>query len=154
MGRDKPVDAPRFERYSSVPLFEGLQPEEIGALLGYSEQVEVEPGTVVIQEGAEPTAFCVIAEGVLDVVLTDQVEEAKGLARLSDLSCFGEMGLVSDEPHSASVIAVESSRLRKFSIARMKELLDMEDRTVYRMVLGLARLIAHRLQMSDERRVG
>ena len=51
MGRDKPVDAPRFERYSSVPLFEGLQPEEIGALLGYSEQVEVEPGAVVIQEG-------------------------------------------------------------------------------------------------------
>lgn len=148
------MDAPRFERYSAVPLFEGLQPEEIGALLGYSEQVDVEPGTVVIQEGAQPTHFYVIAEGVLDVVLTDQVKEAKVLARLSDLSCFGEMGLVSEAPHSASVIAVESCRLRRFSIARMQELLDMEDRTVYRMVLGLARLIAQRLKMSDDRRVG
>ena len=148
------MDAPRFERYSAVPLFEGLQPEEIGALLGYSEQVDVEPGTVVIQEGAQPTHFYVIAEGVLDVVLTDQVKEAKVLARLSDLSCFGEMGLVSEAPHSASVIAVESCRLRRFSLARMQELLDMEDRTVYRMVLGLARLIAQRLKMSDDRRVG
>ncbi len=147
------MDAPRFERYSSVPLFDGLQPEEIGALLGYSEQVEIEPGTIVIQEGEKPTAFYVIAEGVLDVVLTDRVETAKVLARLSDLSCFGEMGLVCDDPHSASVIAVEPCRLRKFDIERMKKLIEMEDRTVYRMVLGLARLIAQRLQLSDERRV-
>ena len=147
------MDAPRFERYSSVPLFVGLQPEEIGALLGYSEQVDVEPGTIVIQEGEKPTAFYVIEEGVLDVILTDRVDEAKVLARLSDLSCFGEMGLVCEDAHSASVIAVEPCRLRKFDIARMKQLLEMEDRTVYRMVLGLARLIAQRLQMSDERRV-
>ena len=147
------VDAPRFEKYSSVPLFEGLQPEEIGALLGYSETIEVDPGEVVIQEGQGPDYFYVIAEGVLDVVITDKVDEALVLARLSDLSCFGEMGLVSGQPHSASVVAVEKSRLRRFSIARMQELIEMEDRTVYRMILGLARLISARLQSSLDRRV-
>jgi len=147
------VDAPRFEKYSSVPLFEGLQPEEIGALLGYSETVEVEPGEVVIQEGEGPDYFYVIAEGVFDVVITDQVEDAIVLARLSDLSCFGEMGLVSGDPHSASVVAVEKSRLRRFSIDRMQELIELEDRTVLRMILGLTRLIAARLQSSTDRRV-
>jgi len=81
----------------------------------------------------------------------------KVLARLSDLSSFGEMGLVSENRHTASVVAVTRSRLRSFSIAKFKELLEMQDRTVYRtvyrMVLGLARLIAMRLQSSDHRRV-
>lgn len=147
------MDAPRFERYSAVPLFEGLQHEEIGALLGYSETVEVEAGDVVIDEGSSPQYFYVIAKGVLDVVLTDKGETPKVLARLSDLSCFGEMGLVNDAPHSASVIAVENSRLRRFSIEKFHQLLELEDRVVYRMILGLARLISHRLQSSDDRRV-
>ena len=59
------MDAPRFERYSAVPLFEGLQHEEIGALLGYSETVEVEAGDVVIDEGSSPQYFYVIAKGGL-----------------------------------------------------------------------------------------
>ena len=97
--------------------------------------------------------FYVIAKGVLDVVLTDKGETPKVLARLSDLSCFGEMGLVNDAPHSASVIAVENSRLRRFSIEKFHQLMELEDRVVYRMILGLARLISHRLQSSDDRRV-
>jgi CRP-like cAMP-binding protein len=51
------------------------------------------------------------------------------------------------------VVAVSRSRLRAFSIAKFRELLEMQDRTVYRMVLALARLIAKRLQSSDQRRV-
>ena len=150
------MDAPRYERYSSVPLFEGLQPEEIGALLGFSQEVIVEPGDVVISEGDIPGHFFIIAEGSLDVIKSDGANP-KVLARLSDLSSFGEMGLVSENRHTASVVAVTRSRLRSFSIAKFKELLEMQDRTVYRtvyrMVLGLARLIAMRLQSSDHRRV-
>ncbi|RTZ89210.1 MAG: Crp/Fnr family transcriptional regulator, partial [Planctomycetota bacterium] len=62
------MDAPRYERYSSVPLFEGLQPEEIGALLGYSEEMIVEAGDVVILEGEIPGHFFIVAEGTLDVI--------------------------------------------------------------------------------------
>jgi CRP-like cAMP-binding protein len=146
------MDALRYERYSSVPLFDGLQPEEIGALLGYSEERIVEAGDIVIGEGDIPGHFFIVAQGTLDVIKTEG-ENPTVLARLSDLSSFGEMSLVSDTPHSASVVAVSRSRLRSFSIARFRELLDMGDRTVYRMVLALARLIAMRLQSSDERRV-
>ena len=81
------------------------------------------------------------------------MKNAKGLARLAGLSSFGEVGLVSENRHTESVVAVSRSRLRSFSIAKFKELLEMQDRTVYRMVLGLARLIAMRLQSSDHRRV-
>ena len=146
------MDAPRYERYSSVPLFEGLKPEEIGALLGYSEEMIVEAGDVVILEGEIPGHFFIVAEGTLDVIKSDG-ENPQVLARLSDLSSFGEMGVVYDHRHTASVVAVSRSRLRAFSIAKFRELLEMQDRTVYRMVLALARLIAKRLQSSDQRRV-
>lgn len=146
------MDAPRYERYSSVPLFDGLKPEEIGALLGYSKEVIVEPGDVVISEGEIPVHFFIIAEGTLDVIKSDG-KNPKVLARLSDLSSFGEMGLVCDRRHTASVVAISRSRLRSFSIIKFQQLLEFQDRTVYRMVLGLARLIAMRLQSSDHRRV-
>ncbi len=120
------MDAPRYERYSSVPLFEGLQPEEIGALLGFSQEVIVEPGDVVISEGDIPGHFFIIAEGTLDVIKSDG-KNPKVLARLSDLSSFAEMGLVCDHRHTASVVAVSRSRLRSFSIAKFKELLEMQD---------------------------
>ena len=75
------------------------------------------------------------------------------LARLSDLSSFGEIGVVSDQAHSASIVAVSRSRLRRFSIDRFRELLDHGDRTAFRMVLGLTKLLALRLTSSDKRRV-
>ncbi|MEC9477103.1 MAG: cyclic nucleotide-binding domain-containing protein [Planctomycetota bacterium] len=146
------MDAPRYERYSTVPLFEGLQPEEIGALLGYSEEVHVEAGEVVIHEGDVPSHFYIVAEGTFDVIKTEGKVPAV-LARLSDLSSFGEMGLVSEQEHSASIVAVSDSRVRRFSIEKFQELLDHGDRTAYRMVLGLTKLLAVRLTASDERRV-
>ena len=146
------LDAPRYERYSTVTLFEGLQPEEIGALLGYSEEVNVEAGDVIIHEGEPPSYFYIIAEGTLDVIKTEG-KIPTVLARLSDLSSFGEMGLVSEQPHTASIVAVADSRLRRFSIEQFQELLDHGDRTAYRMVLGLTKLLAIRLTASDERSV-
>jgi len=65
------LDAPRYEKYSTVPLFEGLKPEEIGALLDYSEEVNVEAGDVVIHEGEPPKDFYIVAEGTLDVIKTE-----------------------------------------------------------------------------------
>ncbi|MGE4618788.1 MAG: cyclic nucleotide-binding domain-containing protein [Planctomycetota bacterium] len=146
------MDAPRYERYSTVPLFEGLEPEEIGALLGYSEEVNVEAGEVIIHEGETPRDFYIVAEGAVDVVKTEG-DIPLVLARLSDLSSFGEMGVVSDQVHSASIVAVSNSRLRRFPVKKFKELLNHGDRTAYRMVLGLTRLLAIRLAASDERRV-
>ncbi|MEE2890361.1 MAG: cyclic nucleotide-binding domain-containing protein [Planctomycetota bacterium] len=146
------MDAPRYERYSTVPLFEGLVPDEIGALLGYSEEINVEAGDVVIHEGEPPKDFFIVAEGTLDVIKTEG-ENPTVLARLSDLSSFGEIGVVSDQAHTASVVAVSNSRLRRFSIERFKSLLDHGDRTAFRMVLGLTKLLALRLTASDKRRV-
>ena len=65
------MDALRYERYSSVPLFDGLQPEEIGALLGYSEERIVEAGDIVIGEGDIPGHFFIVAQGTLDVIKTE-----------------------------------------------------------------------------------
>ncbi len=146
------LDAPRYEKYSTVPLFEGLKPEEIGALLDYSEEVNVEAGDVVIHEGEPPKDFYIVAEGTLDVIKTEG-ENPTVLARLSDLSSFGEIGVVSDQAHTASIVAVSRSRLRRFSIDRFRELLDHGDRTAFRMVLGLTKLLALRLTSSDKRRV-
>ena len=146
------MDAPRYERYSSVPLFEGLQPEEIGALLGYSEEINIKTGDVILHEGEIPSYFYIVAEGTLDVIKTEGTTPTV-LARLSDLSSFGEMGLVSDREHSASIVAVSDSRLRRFSIEKFQGLLDHGDRTAYKMVLGLTKIIAMRLNASDDRRV-
>ena len=63
------MDAPRYERYSSVPLFRRIAARGDRRIAGvFRRRCFVEPGDVVISEGDIPGHFFIIAEGTLDVI--------------------------------------------------------------------------------------
>ena len=139
------------ERFSTVPLFEGLNPSEIMGVLKIAEDVTANAGEAIVKEGDPGDGFYVIGKGAFDVVKGD-VDNA--LARLEELSFFGEMSLVSHEPRTASVICVEAGRLKKFPLEAFTKMIEEESPVAFKVIHNMARMMAHRLARLEERMAG
>ncbi len=137
------------EKFATVPLFLGLSQPEIVKLIKISENFTANSGDVIVREGDVGDGVYVIAAGAFEVKKSGA--ESKSLARLEAMSFFGEMALVSDEPRSASVVCVESGRLKKFDVTKFNALLDAGDLTAYKVIRNMSRILAQRLARLGER---
>lgn len=139
------------EKFTTVPLFEGLDHKEVMELLKIAEDVVAEAGQEVVRQGDNSDGFYVIGAGAFEVLKSGS--KSTVLARLEELSYFGEMALVSNLPRAASVICVEPGRLKKFPSDRFNELLDNGDLTAYRVIRNMCRILAQRLSRVEDRLV-
>lgn len=106
-----PIDELR-RRIADVPLFAGLPPARLEAAMSAALPVAVAPGQRIIEQGAEPDRFYVIAEGRVEV----SQRPADGgpevvLRQMGPGEFFGEIGLLANVPRTASVTTLEEGRL-------------------------------------------
>ncbi len=139
-----------IERFSNVPLFEGLTSEEIAKILSLADDITAHPADIIVEEGHYSEGFMLISAGVFAVVKKDG-DEHKELARLERNTHFGEMSLLTDEPYSASVICLEEGRLKRITARKFQELLDSGDPVAVKLVLNMSRLMARRLRRAENR---
>ncbi|RMG10716.1 MAG: cyclic nucleotide-binding domain-containing protein, partial [Deltaproteobacteria bacterium] len=105
-----PPPEPEPQVLPEIPLFSDLDREAFVAVMHQMQMRRYDPGDVVIHQGERGRSFFIVAEGQLKVTrLVDG--EVVELARLSEGHFFGEMSLLSDAPRSATVTAVDGSRL-------------------------------------------
>lgn len=90
----------------SVPLFEGLSRKERQHVAELMDEVDVEEGRHLIDEGRLGWEFFVVESGEVEVT-------AKGekLANLGPGSFFGELALMDEERRTATVVATGPTRL-------------------------------------------
>jgi len=93
----------------ATPLFAGLPSDALESLVENLSLAHLEPGEVLFHEGDAGDALYVIVEGEVSV-------QAEGpprveMARLGAGSFIGEVALMTDQPRSATVTAVEASEL-------------------------------------------
>ena len=84
----------------SIPLFAGLSKDDQKVVAQYADEVDVEPGTVLAQEGRLAYEFFAIKAGSAEV----KVGEAH-TAALGPGDFFGEIGLLGGDRRVASVVA-------------------------------------------------
>ncbi|GEP05883.1 Crp/Fnr family transcriptional regulator [Methylobacterium oxalidis] len=87
-----------------VPLFREVEPARLKLLAFTSERVHFEPGQRFFAQGDVADAAYLILEGSASV----SIEGAQGpfrLALLSENALVGEMGILADQPRSATVTA-------------------------------------------------
>jgi CRP-like cAMP-binding protein len=94
---------------SQTPLFAGLPSEALEALVQQLELVQLQRGDTLFKEGDPGDALYVIVDGEVSV-------QAEGpprveMARLAAGSFIGEVALMTDQPRSATVVAVTDSEL-------------------------------------------
>lgn len=96
--------AAEVECLKTVPLFNGLDPRRLKLIAFTSDRMSYDPGAVLFRQGDDSDAAFVILDGAADVVIDTPAGPIK-VATLGANSLVGEMGVMTNQPRSATVIA-------------------------------------------------
>jgi CRP/FNR family transcriptional regulator, cyclic AMP receptor protein len=127
----------KVQALKRAPLFDGLSRKELTQLARVSEDLEVEPGTVLCSEGETGHEFFVIVDGKVKITRKGRRVTTRGGGDF-----VGEIALLEDVPRTATVTAETPLRLFVLTRRDFRHLLD-ENPAVERKVLrALARRLA------------
>lgn len=111
-----------YELLSQVPYFSELPEAELENLCRAAEIIDVEAGVVVINEGDEPEALLVIADGTFEAVRQSAESEIViGLAGRGEV--LGEMSLLEKRPASATMRSLSPGRVVRVPAESFERLL-------------------------------
>lgn len=106
-----------------LPYFADLPEDLLSDVCEGSEQLEVEPDTLIIEEGTDSEDMFVIIDGEL-LVTKRSGDKDVVLARLGPKEVVGEMALLDQAPRTATVKASQESHLIRIPVAAFEELLQ------------------------------
>jgi GNAT superfamily N-acetyltransferase len=96
---------PEIERaVSELPIFSGLEPEQVRRVAGACRIARFSEGDAIIVEGGLDRTFFILLNGEAGVRRSDAAFPV-GIVRAGE--CLGEMSLLTGQPHSASAVATQ-----------------------------------------------
>jgi CRP-like cAMP-binding protein len=101
----------KVQALKAAPLFEGLSKKDLAKLASVTDDLKVDPGTVLCREGRIGREFFVIVDGEAKVT-----KNGKTVGTLSGGDFVGEIALLSTKKRTASVTA--TSPLRCFILTQ------------------------------------
>jgi len=107
-------------------LFADLPPAELDCLLSHSRPVLFTVGEAIVREGAIGRSLYQVITGRVEVLKEVQPGHTIHVAELGPGEVFGEMTLFQGLPRSATVRALEDSRLLRVDRAGVRELLERD----------------------------
>ena len=126
-------------------IFPGLEAGTMDACLKESESVRVEGGQTLFHQGDPSDSLYAVVHGRLQAIIQPGNEAAPIVREIPRGTCVGEMGLLTNEPRSATIRAVRDSELLRFSQTQFTRLLDSHPQVG----AALARTLAHRLRQAN-----
>ncbi len=90
-----------------IPLFSEMDEQEVAGIRSIMEELKFKPGQVIIREGELGDLFYVITEGHAEVLIRDANGSDVILHEAGPGDFFGELSMLTSEPRSARVRAVE-----------------------------------------------
>ena len=109
-GRLGPADVERVTRaYAAVPLFSRLSDRQRQALAEKSTTRAYRAGKTVVRQGDTSMALYVLLSGAVSIEREDESGRTPVAPSVGVNGFFGEMGLIDDEPRSATVTALEDT---------------------------------------------
>lgn len=101
----------------NIPLFSSFSDAQLGALLNYAQFRKYPRGTYIVRTGEETDALYIILSGRVKVLIPNEEGREVILTTMGPNEFFGEMGMLDDQPRSASVEAVEPCEMLRISKA-------------------------------------
>jgi len=135
----KAVDISRTTFLSDLP--EG----QLNHLLEHAEQLTLEPGQVLMDEGSLPDAFYVVLDGDFDIVKQSPGQEETVVTVTGSGEILGEISLIANAPRLYTVRAARRSRVLKISTDLFKEVLLGSPEKA----MGLLRTVMERLRVAQ-----
>ncbi len=133
----------------SVPLFSSVPEEQLRLLTTLVTRRSTTRGSIIMAAGDATDSLYIILSGRLKVMMSDADGKEVILSILGPGEFFGEMGLIDDNPRSASVVAIEPCEL--LAIMRRDFKKCMTDNA--EMAMAVMRGLVRRLREAD-RKIG
>jgi len=127
------TDSEIFERLSEIPLFAPLTNEETHQIAENVEAKIFSTGEKIVRRGQEGNSMFIIHRGAVKVQINED-GKIKVLRSLSEGEFFGEMGLFTGEPRTATVIATEETEVLEIKHTCLKPVLEANPELVERFV--------------------
>lgn len=109
-GKDTGHGGIAFNRDLVYSVFRDLPQRDAEQLAAQLNTVEVEPGAVIVRQGAPADKFFIIIDGEVEIIREDDGTE-RTLATLTRGQFFGEMAILRNSPRMATARAVGSTTL-------------------------------------------
>ena len=122
-----------------------LTPKEREHLIGSAEERHYEAGAVILAEGAEPDAVCIIRSGKARVE-KEYFGASVSINRMGPGETFGEMSFLDDTVASASVVAEGQMVIDAIPRRALDVLLDEDPLLASHVYRSLAAILAARLR--------
>jgi len=127
-----------------VPMFRDIDPARLKLLAFTSERVQFAPGQRFFSQGDPSDAAYVLLDGKASVLLNTPSGEIQ-VAQLEANALLGEMGILSDSPRSATIMAAEPTTALRIDKRVFLELLAQFPQ----MSLAVMRELAQRLERTN-----
>jgi twitching motility protein PilT len=127
---------------AACDIFSGLSPELLSNLQSRAELWALEPGEVLATENSRAEHFYLVVEGQLDVVVG-----GVAVAQVGPGMTAGEMGILLDEPRSATLRAHAATSVVAFSARDTTNLIEK----LPGFGASIARALAKRLKNANQR---
>lgn len=131
----------KIDLLGQVPLFSECSQRELKKIAALTDEVKVDEGTVLTNEGKPGREFFVIAEGKATATL-----RRKKLAELGPGSFFGEMALLDHQPRAATITAETPMRLYVVDPLSFASLIDDSPGVARKIMKEIARRLREQEQ--------
>ena len=91
-----------------IPLFSEMDEQEVLGIRAIMEEMKFKPGQTIIHEGESGDLFYIITEGNAQIIIRDADDEEVVLREVGPGGFFGELSMLTNEPRSARVRAVDA----------------------------------------------
>jgi CRP/FNR family transcriptional regulator, cyclic AMP receptor protein len=139
MARDVFID-----HLAQVPLFSACSKKDLQLVAKRAEDVKVDTGKILVNEGATGTEFFVVIDGKASVS-----KRGQKVAELGPGGFFGELALLDKAPRNATVTAETPMELVVLGQREFAGLIDDVPEFAHKLLAGLAR----RLRQADSQTV-
>lgn len=137
-GRDGQDGRERLRRrLSKVEIFAPLSAEELARLAESTERHTFAPGETIIRAGEDGDSMFVLNHGRVEVQLEDRGRR-RVVNTLGEGTFFGEMALLTGEPRTADVVAVEETEVLEIGHSALQRLFDSNPELAEKLSLTIA----------------
>jgi CRP-like cAMP-binding protein len=153
------MSQPMREQYRQVlaesVVFDQLSPAELDLMMAHCQLIDEPAGHELLWEGRKGDGLYIVLEGSVEVFLPER--SVAGLKRPSRVQlnvlgrgrCFGEYGLIDDQPSSASAQTLTAARLCFLPTDDFRGVVNDNDRIGKVVYANLLRFLVSRLRAKD-----
>lgn len=132
-----------------VQMFSHSTRQDIELIARYVHAFHAPAGTRIIEEGQREKLMWFLVEGKLDVFKEGDVDTQKKLVTIRAGKAVGEMSLIDELPHSATVVAATDCTLLLLTKTSFLRLAKEHPRLGLHITWKIAQLLSHRLRQTS-----